>query len=153
MHKMHEHIKAMLLLIFLHIFFFFGWTHSMWKCLGQGLNLDHSSDPSHRSNNATSLTCCTTRDLLGGPLKNRAYFCHFLNQEWSFQFGFLILQSWSQLTYQILFPSALCKDLWSRWSSHFTCHLPCTLYMYFVRSSHWQSKSCLSFSAFIKICI
>ena len=33
------------------------------KFLGQGLNPRHSSDPSHFSDNASSLTCCTTREL------------------------------------------------------------------------------------------
>ena len=31
---------------------------------GHGLNLCHSSDPSHCSDNAGSLTCCTTRERL-----------------------------------------------------------------------------------------
>ena len=38
----------------LKIFFFF-------KFPGQGLNLRHSSDPSHGNDNAESLTYCTTR--------------------------------------------------------------------------------------------
>ena len=36
-------------------FFFFGFTCGMWKFPGQGMNPDHSSDPSH-SNNTGSLT-------------------------------------------------------------------------------------------------
>ena len=35
----------------------------MWKFLGQGLNLSHSSNLSCCSDNARSLTCCTTREL------------------------------------------------------------------------------------------
>ena len=34
----------------------FGCTHGTWKFLGQGLNLCHSRDPSHSSDNAGSLT-------------------------------------------------------------------------------------------------
>ena len=36
----------------------------MWKFPGQGLNPHHSSNPSHGSGNAGSLTHCTTRELL-----------------------------------------------------------------------------------------
>ena len=36
----------------------------MCKFPGQGLNLCHSSDPSCSGDNARSLTCCTTRELL-----------------------------------------------------------------------------------------
>ena len=42
-----------LLLLF---FFLLGHTHSMWKFLGQGSNPHHSSDQSHSSDNARSLT-------------------------------------------------------------------------------------------------
>ena len=38
----------------------FGHVHSMWKFLGQGSNLYYSSDLSHCSDNAGSLTCCAT---------------------------------------------------------------------------------------------
>jgi len=40
----------------------------MWKFSGQGLNPHHSSDPSHQSGNARSLTCCATKELLYGLL-------------------------------------------------------------------------------------
>ena len=43
---------------------FFGCTLNMWKFPDQGLNLWHSSDPSHWSDNIGSLTCCTTRELI-----------------------------------------------------------------------------------------
>ena len=39
----------------LHFIGFFGCAPSMWKVLGQGLNLRHSSDPSHSSGNTGSL--------------------------------------------------------------------------------------------------
>ena len=39
------------------ILFFFSCTHSVWKFLGQGLNLCQSSDPSHSNDNTRSLTC------------------------------------------------------------------------------------------------
>ena len=42
---------------------FFGHIHVMWIFLGQGLNLCHSSDPSHSSDNTGSLTYYTTRKL------------------------------------------------------------------------------------------
>ena len=37
---------------------FFGCIHGTWMFLGQGLNLCHSSNLSHSSDNAGSLTCC-----------------------------------------------------------------------------------------------
>ena len=44
-------------------FFFFPQACRMWKFLAQGLNPCHSGDPSHCSNNAGSLPCCTTGEL------------------------------------------------------------------------------------------
>ena len=41
----------------------FGHTHSLCKYPGQGSNGCHSSDPSHCSDSAKSLTHCTTREL------------------------------------------------------------------------------------------
>ena len=35
---------------------FFGHSHSMWKFLGQRLNLCHSSDPNYSNLNTSSLT-------------------------------------------------------------------------------------------------
>ena len=52
----------------LRFFFFFfllcGHACSMWKFQGQGLNLHHSRDPRCFGDNAWSLTCCATRELL-----------------------------------------------------------------------------------------
>ena len=45
-------------------FSFFGCTCGMWKFPGQGENLHHSGNPHCCSDNAWSLTCCTTRELL-----------------------------------------------------------------------------------------
>ena len=45
------------------ILFYFGYTHSMWKFLGQGSNPHHSSNPSHCLGNARSLTHCATGEL------------------------------------------------------------------------------------------
>ena len=42
----------------------FDHTCSMWKFLGQGLNLHHNNDPSHCSDSARSLIHCITRELL-----------------------------------------------------------------------------------------
>ena len=57
-----------LFLSFICFFFSFFWggghSHGIWKFLGQGSNLSHSSDPSPCSDNTGSLTCCTTRELL-----------------------------------------------------------------------------------------
>ena len=39
-------------------FISYGHVYSMWQFLGQGLNLHHSSDLSHCSDNAGSLACC-----------------------------------------------------------------------------------------------
>ena len=41
---------------------FFWPPHSMWKFLGQGLNLRHSSNPSRCRENARSLTCYATKE-------------------------------------------------------------------------------------------
>ena len=43
---------------------FFGCTHDMWKLLGLGLNLYHSSDLNLSSDNTRSLTHYATRELL-----------------------------------------------------------------------------------------
>ena len=48
-------------------FFFFGCTCGMWKFLGQELNLCHSSDPGHSSNNATSSGGCYGSGSVPGP--------------------------------------------------------------------------------------
>ena len=40
-----------------------GHTRGIWRFPDQGLNPCLSSDPSHSSGNAISLTCCTTREL------------------------------------------------------------------------------------------
>ena len=42
---------------------FFGQACSMWKLLGQGLNLHHSSSLSHISDNTRSLMCWVLREL------------------------------------------------------------------------------------------
>ena len=55
---------AMLLWPLMYKFCFVPHTHSMWKFLGHRLNPCHSSNPSHCSNNARSLTHCATRELL-----------------------------------------------------------------------------------------
>ena len=46
-----------------------GCTHSMWKFLGQEMNLCHSSNLSHHNDNIESLTDCATRELM------KLYFC------------------------------------------------------------------------------
>ena len=48
----------------LFLFFGFGHTHSICKLPGQDSNPYHSSDPSHCSKNARSLTHCPTREFL-----------------------------------------------------------------------------------------
>ena len=50
---------------FFFFFFSFGCILSACKFLGQGLNLRHSSDPSHCRDSARSLTHCPTRELQG----------------------------------------------------------------------------------------
>ena len=50
---------------FFNLKFFFACAHGVQKFLVQGLNLRHSSDSSHCSDNAGSLTCCTTSELQG----------------------------------------------------------------------------------------
>ena len=51
-------------LFLLFFFFFFGHAHSMHKFLGKGLNPNHRSNQSHSNDNAGSLTCWATRELL-----------------------------------------------------------------------------------------
>ena len=48
----------------LNSFPFFSHAYSMWKILGQGLNLNHSNNLCHCSDNARSLTHWATRELL-----------------------------------------------------------------------------------------
>ena len=45
-------------------YYFFGCAHGVQKFLGQELNLYHSSDLGHCSDNAGSLTYCAARELL-----------------------------------------------------------------------------------------
>ena len=45
-----------------YLFIYLGHTHGIWKILGQGLNLCHSSDPSCCSDNTRSLTCYATEN-------------------------------------------------------------------------------------------
>ena len=49
---------------FLLSLFFFGCTHGMQNFLGQGSNPPYSSDQSHCSDKAISLTCWATKELL-----------------------------------------------------------------------------------------
>ena len=50
------------LVLFSLFCFVSGCVHSMWNFLGEGSNSHHSSSPSHHSDNARSLTCCSTRE-------------------------------------------------------------------------------------------
>ena len=52
------------LLLILLLFFLFGCALGTWKFLGQGLNLCGGSNLSHSSDNARSLICCATGELL-----------------------------------------------------------------------------------------
>ena len=47
-----------------HSLFFLATLCGIWKFPGQGSNPCHCNDPSHCSDNAGSLTCCTTREFL-----------------------------------------------------------------------------------------
>ena len=47
-------------------FFFFCWSHSMWKFPGQRSNPCHSSNPGHCNDNARAITCYATRELYRG---------------------------------------------------------------------------------------
>ena len=51
------------IILFYFIFIIFGRAHSMQKFPGQGLNLHCSSNQSHSSDNARSLTHLATREL------------------------------------------------------------------------------------------
>ena len=46
------------------LFYFFGCAQGLQNFPGQGSNPHYISDPSHRSDNARSLTCRATRELL-----------------------------------------------------------------------------------------
>ena len=50
-------------IIIIIIIIYFGCAHGMWKFWGQGLNLPHSSDQSHISDNDRSLIYWATREL------------------------------------------------------------------------------------------
>ena len=67
--SLHIALPFISLFIFLKCFlvYSFGWTHGMRKFLGQGPNPCHSSDLSHISHNAGSLTHCTMRELPAIP--------------------------------------------------------------------------------------
>ena len=58
---------------------FFDYACSMWKFLGLGLNLSHSSDPSP---NTRSLTCCTIRGLLNILFKKLLFFVFLGSYLW-----------------------------------------------------------------------
>ena len=59
-------------------FFLFCHTHGMWKFLGQGWNLCHSSDPSCWSNTTGSLIHWAIRELQNlPPYKSFLFFCFF----------------------------------------------------------------------------
>ena len=60
--KMKGMVEQKISEIFFFFFFFFGCACDMWKFLGKRLNWRHSSKPSHCSDNARSLTCCTTQN-------------------------------------------------------------------------------------------
>ena len=64
---------------YLLTFVFFIHTHGMWKFLGQGSNLHHSSDPSCSRNNARSLTHWATRELLWAFLIS---FLVYISRNW-----------------------------------------------------------------------
>ena len=63
---------------FLFLFLFFGHTCSMWKFPSQRSNPHHSRDPSCCSDNAGSLTYCTTRELLAYSLLKRNFKVEFI---------------------------------------------------------------------------
>ena len=50
--------------LYVELRIFFCHAHGMCKFPGQGMNLHHSSNQSHCSDNARSLTCCATGELL-----------------------------------------------------------------------------------------
>ena len=55
--------KGQLVLSICFLTLFFGYTCGTWKFLGQGLDMRHGSASSQCSDNAGSLTHCTTRKL------------------------------------------------------------------------------------------
>ena len=57
---------------FSFFFFFFGWTCSKQKFPGQGSNPQHSSNPSHCSDNTWSLTHRVSRELLGDAFQSNS---------------------------------------------------------------------------------
>ena len=60
-HGKQIHISGLCLFVFV---LFWVFRPYLWKFPGQGPNPRHSSDPSHRSNNSGSLTCCDTGEFL-----------------------------------------------------------------------------------------
>ena len=60
------------------MFFFFGHAWGRWKFPDQGWNPCHSSNPTHCSDNAGSLTCWATRELQQLIFYRNTYFMNTL---------------------------------------------------------------------------
>ena len=87
------------------LFFFpFGPGHGLQKFLGQGLNTHHGSGLSHCSDDARSLNCCTTRELLGVSLFAFICLCSI------FPPRLRAHQSWNCALFFFVFPG-LCGNL------------------------------------------
>ena len=66
-----DYDSVTVLLLSVCFFFFFGCTHSMWKFMGQGSNLSHSSDLSCCSDNTMLNPLYPVCDIVNLPLASR----------------------------------------------------------------------------------
>ena len=103
---------------FFFFFFLFGCTHSMWKFLGQGWNLHHSSDLGCCRDNAGSLILWATGELLMLFNLIASDWCAFLVLPFSPIFlSFLYLFCW--LINSISFSCLMIHLLWAGWVDNY----------------------------------
>ena len=87
-------------------FFFFGCAHSMWKFLGQGLNLHHSNDLRCFSDNTGSLAHC----------KRQLFFTFVFEKgfHWLYKYGsrcYSTVLSFASFLTRILLSPHLCSSI------------------------------------------
>ena len=80
--------------------FFFGYTHSMWKFLGQGSNLCHRSNPSCWSDNTRSFIHCAIKELLKFFANIKIFIWTYISL-FLFQWYFSVVSSDIKWSYQL----------------------------------------------------
>ena len=117
-------------------YFIFGHAQSTQKFLGKGLNMSHSSDPSHSSSNTRSLNHWATRELprhVYFRYLASVYILHLLLNPLLPHLEWVILLSSS---YSLVFFSLLCTNSLSPLLPHTSLQFPCT-------PSSWITESLL----------